>query len=284
MGNITRGLHYRLRVIRQYAAGHRNGVGVWELLSKMLSRPNFVKAKRLISGVEKKDGFWAVTYAGFDSPLYFPGDLDLIQLYQITIELLDPDDWHYYTVPETPVLEDDIVVDCGAAAGLFTYLYAGRCRKVYAIDPSPTFIETMEMTFSGFSNVEIIPAALSDREGLLHLSAAGIHSRLTEDDGIPVKVETLDNLFYNAGKPITFIKADLEGYDVKALLGARKLIGKYLPKIAITTYHHASHAKQISDYLRDIHPGYQIRVKGVSEGHGEPIMLHAWVKQRPPSD
>jgi hypothetical protein len=41
---------------------------------------------------------------------------------------------------------------------------------------------------------------------------------------------------------------DLEGHDYKALVGAESLIKKYMPKIAVTTYHDINHASQIANF------------------------------------
>ncbi|MEW6557939.1 MAG: hypothetical protein AB1349_11425, partial [Elusimicrobiota bacterium] len=56
-----------------------------------------------------------------------------------------------------------------------------------------------------------------------------------------------------------------------------KLIEKYLPKIAVTTYHDYKHANQIKELLFKINPNYKILVKGISQFSGCPIMLHAWI-------
>lgn len=55
-----------------------------------------------------------------DIPLYFPIDIDIFWLYQTIAESFYPDNWHYYLTNETSIEKDDIVVDCGAAEGVFT--------------------------------------------------------------------------------------------------------------------------------------------------------------------
>ncbi|MEW6006225.1 MAG: hypothetical protein AB1695_13015 [Stygiobacter sp.] len=56
-----------------------------------------------------------------------------------------------------------------------------------------------------------------------------------------------------------------------------KLINKYLPKIAVTTYHNVNHAKLIKELLLQINPNYKVITKGIYQESGSPIMLHAWV-------
>lgn len=33
----------------------------------------------------------------------------------------------------------------------------------------------------------------------------------------------------------------------------------------------------ISEFLRNINPAYQIKMKGIEERAGAPVMLHAWL-------
>ena len=60
---------------------------------------------------------------------------------------------------------------------------------------------------------------------------------------------TLDKLFLLKNVPVTYIKIDVEGFDVEVLRGAKELIKRFRPKIAVTTYHDYSHADMIKDLL-----------------------------------
>jgi len=42
---------------------------------------------------------------------------------------------------QTTVTEEDIVVDCGAAEGLFGFLVIDRCEKLLLIEPLPVFLQ-----------------------------------------------------------------------------------------------------------------------------------------------
>jgi hypothetical protein len=92
-----------------------------------------------------------------------------------------------------------------------------------------------------------------------------------------VSVTILDKLLFERDIPISYIKIDLEGFDLQALLGGQELIKRNRPKIAVTTYHDYRHAKQMEKYLKSIVPSYNIRIKGIFQVSGAPIMLHAWV-------
>jgi FkbM family methyltransferase len=186
-------------------------------------------------------------------------------------------DWHYYETPETTVARGDVVVDCGASEGLFTLRVAFRAEKVFAIEPLPLWVNCMHQTFAELGNVEIVQCALADRPGSFTLQVGGLDSQLKPDGQIPVSVETIDNLFARRGIPVSYIKADLEGYDFRMLQGARETLLMYAPRIAVTTYHDPVDADKMISFLRRLNGRYRFRVKGIDAGAGAPVMLHAWV-------
>jgi FkbM family methyltransferase len=187
------------------------------------------------------------------------------------------DDWHFYEAPETAVEQGDVVADCGAAEGLFSLLVAERASRVYAIEPLPLWNECMRETFANSANVEILPHALAAETGRARLQGSGFTAHLSADGEAEVSVETIDNLFFRRGIPLSYLKADLEGQDFAMLLGARETIRTFGPKIAITTYHRPHHAQAMIDYLKALNRQYRFRTTGIEATTGAPVMLHAWV-------
>lgn len=259
--------------------GRRNNVNLRELAVFFLARSYASKARSVITGVERENGYTMIRFKGYPSPIYYPADADFRALNQVIVEGFYKDNWHYYQIEETKVGPDDIVVDCGAAEGLFSLMAAPVCGKIYLIEPSRRFVESLSLTFRGAENVEIIPCAISDKLGEAAISESGISSSLVEGGGQPVKVETIDNLFYRRNIRITYLKADLEGQDFAAIKGAEDTIRNYSPKIAITTYHDRAHARRISEFILKVNPRYRIKTKGIYSETGSPVMLHAWCRQ-----
>jgi hypothetical protein len=132
------------------------------------------------------------------------------------------------------------------------------------------------------SNVTVLPVALGEAPGDAYLSGGALDSAVSSDAGqgaTRVSVETIDRLFADRDLPLTYLKADLEGFELSMLAGARRTIARNLPKLAITTYHRAEHAEQITDFLLRIDDRYRVRTKGIDAVTGSPVMLHAWVPQ-----
>ena len=272
----------RLRVASHWLAGLRNGVSAADL-ARFLAGPTCeVTSRRYIDAVrEEKDGL-TVRLRGIDRTLHWPAGQPLYPLYMVLTEALEKRNWHYYEIAETRVTPDDIVADCGAAEGIFALLVHSRARHVYAIEPSELWRASLERTFAGAPNVTILPVALGGEPGRAYLSGGALDSALSgeSDEGArPVTVETIDRLFADRERALTYLKADLEGFEVEMLAGAERTISRYRPKIAITTYHRAEHAREIADFLRRVEPRYRIRTKGIDAATGAPVMLHAWVPE-----
>ena len=271
-------MNRRLSVLLHWLHGRRNGVGAGDLLSFLTSPPSGFKARRVISSMEEQGDVYKVGLRGIASRLVWPKSIGLVWLYAIIAEQCSSKDWHVYETPETKVRRGDVVVDCGAAEGLFSLLVADRAARVHAIEPLPLWVECMRRTFESLPNVEVLPCALSNETGTATLEGNGIRSRLDSEGHFVVPVETIDTLFVKRGIRVDFLKADLEGHDLKMLQGASETISRYGPRIAITTYHEPSHANAMMELLRTLKPAYRFVTKGIEASTGAPVMLHAWTE------
>jgi len=274
-------VHPRFNILKFYLTGSTPWVDVEDFLRKMIKPPMSWLGKKKVLKIKSTGQYLEVWLRGLDCPLFWPKYMPQRRLYQVIAEIMYPENWHYYEAFGTFVQGDDVVLDCGAAEGLLCLKVAPHSEHVYAVEPLPQFVEAMTKTFSGKANVTVCPIALSDEEGWSYIKDADIASRITMDErnsASRVRVSTIDKEFLNRDIRISYIKADLEGHEIKMLMGAKKTIMAHRPKIAITTYHCKSHVKEIEAYLRSIVPEYKITVKGIDDKFGCPIMLHAWVE------
>jgi hypothetical protein len=146
-------------------------------------------ARRLIQSATplEEAGLLQVQAVGVRAPFFFPLGMPRDEVEQVLCDILKPDQWHYYEIPQTAVRSEDVVADCGAAEGLFTLTVAHRCRYVFAIEPAPAFVRALERTLAGLANVRILPYALAETDGVVRLSADGITWRIVETaDGLLV--------------------------------------------------------------------------------------------------
>ncbi len=269
----------RSRIFKYWFSKKGKGVSFLELFTQAYFgiRTEGI-AKKWINRIEESNSNLKVYLKTIKHPLFVPKEFPINQLYLVIAESFYKPNWHYYERFGTLVSPNDVVVDCGAAEGLFSLIIANRCKTCYAIEPLPGYVETLKLTFKNIENVEVLPYALGSISGISYISGSGINASLTNDkSGTEVKIETIDNLFYKKKIPVSYLKADLEGYDFEMIKGAKNTIKHHKPKIAITTYHKESHAKEISEFLKNINPDYNIKCKGIESNYGSPMMLHAWI-------
>lgn len=74
-----------------------------------------------------------------------------------------------------------------------------------------------------------------------------------------VEADRLDHIL--EGKLVTFIKMDIEGAELRALKGARRILEEQKPKLAICLYHKVQDFWEIPSYLRKIVPEYRFEVR-----------------------
>jgi FkbM family methyltransferase len=277
------GVGHRVDMLRAYALADADfRPGLRELWSGLGRARAAVRAGWHIRDVREAEGYLVVQLGGVTKPLYWPRELPRHDLYMVIAEGCCEDDWHYYEVPETRVRGGDTVLDCGAAEGLFSLRIASRAGRTVAFEPSPVFVASLQRTFADVRDVTIVPKALGAAEGEARLGIGSLTSRLTEaEDGIPVSVTTIDRWTSESGESVDYIKADLEGFEMEALRGARETITRCRPRIAITCYHPGNEWREMLNYCRSLVPSYRYRVKGLSllDGrHPRPVMLHMWVE------
>ena len=221
--------------------------------------------------------YLCVRLRGVDRTLWWPSPLARESLYIVAQEQAYPWNPHNYEIPQSRVHPDDVVLDCGAAEGLFGLRVIDRCFRLILVEPLNLFVQGLRRTFAGLDTVTIIPAALSDHSGTALLEENGIASRITQGSvGTPVETTTIDALCACLDVVPTFIKADLEGWEPAMIRGARKLLARHKPRLAITTYDDPSIAKALVPEIRTANPSYTIVTKGVVPTTRAPFMLHAW--------
>lgn len=272
-------LNRRLKVVSLYLKHKKlyTWIRIGELLY-YLAYPVlfFFKIKQYIAKVEPGKPYTKVYFSNIPDPLYWPADLDIWSLYDVTAEIFDRKNWHQYEVPGTMVVPGDVVLDCGAAEGLFSLRVKNRVKALYIIEPVERFINALGKTFARDPNCHILPVAVGDQPSSGFIRQDAKNSTISTEGGERIAIDTIDHLFYEKGIEVNYIKADLEGYELKMLLGAVKTIQRNKPKIAITTYHHGQDHEPIIRLLKTLVPEYKVLVKGMGETKLKPIMCHFW--------
>lgn len=148
------------------------------------------------------------------------------------------------------VPEDAVVLDCGAHAGQFTKLFAAMAPKghIYAVEPGSYAFSILRraVAFNRLGNVTVKRLGLSDAAGELELSMPvkksgsygfGLSHFGRVTDPRPhltetVTVSTVDDFVARHGlERLDLIKADIEGWEMRVLTGARRTLERLRPAL-----------------------------------------------------
>jgi len=278
---VSKMIPRRFKVLVKYLeyrfSGVQNLPEPQQMTDYLLQPSERVRGERFIQSIEEfEGGFLKISLINCSEPIYFRKDMSWVSFCATVDETLNPKNWHYYQTDETPItLLDDIVVDCGCAEGLFSFVVAPIVKRVIAFEPLPRFLDLLEKTFYGLTNVEIRPYALGSYEGSIRFLDQGLSSRTSQQGNIVAKITTLDKQLDNVQGRVSFLRADIEGAEIDMLKGGVNMIKEHRPKIALTVYHDDNDVEEISQLLMNIHPDYNLHTKGIV-ANGNPVMLHAW--------
>jgi FkbM family methyltransferase len=171
-------------------------------------------------------------------------------------------------------------VDCGASIAESTKALLdatdGQFDKIWMIEPDEVnqvkltaFIESYQQDYAlNHGSIELVKAALGSEQGempFLHEGGHGGHLLATATDNAicrNVQVRTLDQLI---DSPVTLIKMDMEGAELAALQGARRLITEHKPKLAVSAYHRASDLLDLVNFVNSLREDYRIGLRHHTE-------------------
>ncbi|MEN3011097.1 MAG: FkbM family methyltransferase, partial [Candidatus Bipolaricaulaceae bacterium] len=73
-------------------------------------------------------------------------------------------------------------------------------------------------------------------------------------------VAPLDSLLSSL-PPVSFLKADVEGYERELLVGAQETLRRFRPRLSICTYHRPDDPLVLRQLIRESWPFYRIKFK-----------------------
>lgn len=175
---------------------------------------------------------------------------------------------------------DGVVLDVGAHAGQFTKLFAAMVPEghVHAFEPGSYALSILRTvkTFKRLSNVTVHTCGLGDSSAVdvlnvpikgsgsigFGLSFVG-DSRQPERQAVTedITIRSLDEVVTEHGiTRIDFIKADIEGSEMRMLVGAREALSRFSPAIYVELVkghlaRRGDSVEKLTDYLGDL--GYR---------------------------
>lgn len=122
-------------------------------------------------------------------------------------------------------------IDIGAREGGFAMTMEDYFDHIYCYDFRPEHIQSKKFyeNIKNRNKFTYTVAGIGDKNETRYTTNLKV-GRIKERGEVPVKVRTLDSFDL---PNITFIKYDIEGYELKAVKGSEQTIKKYNPVIVV---------------------------------------------------
>lgn len=155
----------------------------------------------------------------------------------------------------------EIIIDAGAFVGDTienALKYLGGFQAVYAFEPDRKNYALLTEYCQTMPNVHCYNYGVGDTDNKVKFSSTGSGGAHISNEGeVVVTIGKIDSLNVAA----TFIKMDVEGYEIPALYGARQTIEKFKPKLAISVYHKGSDLWEIPLLIKSWVPEYKMYIR-----------------------
>ena len=185
--------------------------------------------------------------------------------------------------------EGDFVIDAGGCWGDTSLYFANKVKKsgrIYTFEFIPNNITIIKKNLKLNPNlkdlIQIIEIPLwksSNCELFFVDRGPGSYTSFKNIKNFTSKIKTIsiDDFFeqYNLTK-VDFIKMDIEGVELDALIGAKNILIKYRPKLAISIYHNINHFFEVSKFINSLNLNYKFYIDHFTT-HGEETILFAIV-------
>ena len=173
--------------------------------------------------------------------LYFPENWDneYIRTYYNNLRTeQDIDSPHRYETEIFTVQEGDVIADIGAAEGIWALDYAEKVGKIYLFECNKEWIKALKKTFESWKDKVVIV----DK----YVSNINNRNNVTLDSFFDISEEIAEKEI----RVIDFIKADIEGMEMKLLEGCKNILSNNINlKLLLCTYHRQNDAADIKELL-----------------------------------
>jgi FkbM family methyltransferase len=158
----------------------------------------------------------------------------------------------------------DVVIDGGAFTGDTAAVFArsvGATGRIIAFEPFAGSHAELERNTAGLAcQCTCVNRALWSDKRTLRFAAspdAPAGNAVAAHGSVEVRTTTIDAVVEELGLPsVDLIKLDVEGAELEALLGARRTIERFRPRLQVCLYHSIDDLWRLPLHLAESHPGY----------------------------
>lgn len=158
-------------------------------------------------------------------------------------------------------------VDCGAYVGDSIEEFIKKMPidiveefTAYAWEPDEKNFMQLNENYKNDQRIKrFCLGAYSQKTQLYFSNGDGELSAVSNSGNITIDVDSIDNILGN--EKATFIKMDIEGSEIEALIGARKQIVNNTPRLAICVYHKKEDLYAIPQLIMEYNSNYKLYLR-----------------------
>lgn len=226
----------------------------WKAKSLKEHLSDFEKLYELLSDYRSKKTLYAI----LNNWVCF----DFLTLEQVREKAFDD----YFDLDLVPECNQEVMVDLGAYTGDTILSFANNYgkdsyQKIYAYEITADTFTILEDNVKDLERVECRLKGVGNENctmNLIHNAVSSSANTLISDDTGSIPVVSLDS---DICEEITMIKADIEGFEQKALEGAKEHIKNEHPKLFISVYHNNEDLFKIPQMIQEIDSTYQFYLR-----------------------
>lgn len=196
--------------------------------------------------------------------------------YSYILGIADDTSLQYFDENIVTPVDEEVFVDCGACSGdtlmKFIEFSGNKFSRVVCFEPYEVlFRELLTYTKNlGDARITAIMAGVYKEKAKVGFTICG-NASSSIDSGSDYSIDAISLDEYFGCDKVTFIKMDIEGGEMDALEGAKSIIARDKPRLAISIYHKADDLWRIPLYIKSILPEYNICIRHYTQSQTETI-------------
>ena len=132
-------------------------------------------------------------------------------------------------------------------------------EKIIALEPDRHNFKKLQQAVLSLDNTKIYNCAAWECDDTLTFSDNAGRQAALSKKGKAVNARSVDSIL--AGEKVTYIKYDVEGAEKQALLGSKKTIKKFCPKLIIAIYHRSEDLFELPLLIKKLNPSYKLYLR-----------------------
>lgn len=172
--------------------------------------------------------------------------------------------------------QQEVYVDAGAYDGYtvmdFLSWTKGNYKKIFVFEPLPHMYKMICNRFrtEDIHDIVISECAVWDKDEKLNFCEDKEASRIKPQGTTVVDGRAIDGSVGN--EEVTYIKMDVEGSELRALMGAKNTILRCKPKLAICIYHKSYDVIELALYILSLVPEYKLGIRHYATNMCETVL------------